>query len=254
VSSPPAPEAIPVAVGALVVEDDPQIRTTLTITLRAAGYAVTAARNAAEALALARRHRPDLVVLDLGLPDRDGLHVIRQLRSWSDVPIVVLSGRTGSGDKVTALDAGADDYVTKPFATPELLARLRAARRRADPGERTGETYVGPVHVDFTTRTLDRADGGTDGVQLTPTEWDLMELLARNPGRLMTHAELATRIWGADTARAAQSLRTYMARLRHKLEPDPTRPRHLLTEPGMGYRFQPGPSTRAAGPGAQAEP
>ena len=231
-------DAVPSGVRVLVVEDEPQIRTAITITLRATGYEVSTAANAADALVIARRHRPDVVLLDLGLPDHDGLHVIRQLRSWSDVPIVVLSGRTGCGDQVTALDAGADGYVTKPFSIPELLARLRATRRRTGPAHRTTEVDIGRTHVDFTTRSLTVVADGTPQ-QLTRTEWDLLELLAGNPGRLMTYTELAHRIWGLDVGEASQSLRTYMTRLRHKLEADPARPRHLLTEPGMGYRFQP---------------
>jgi two-component system, OmpR family, KDP operon response regulator KdpE len=152
-------------------------------------------------------------------------------------PIIVLSGRTGAGEKVAALDAGADDYVTKPFGTPELLARLRAARRRVRGVETVVPVRLGDLAVDLTTRTVTSAADGSQ-LQLTPTEWDVLEILARNPGRLISHAELTSRIWGKDRAEAGESLRAYLARLRRKLEPDPARPRYLLTEPGMGYRFQ----------------
>jgi two-component system KDP operon response regulator KdpE len=223
----------------LIVEDEPHIRRTLAISIRGSGYDVTTAGTAAEALAVAGRHPPDLVVLDLGLPDRDGLHVIRELRTWSTVPIIVLSGRTGSGDKVSALDAGADDYVTKPFGTQELLARLRAAgRRRARGQEGTSRISLGSLALDLTARTVTSSSDGSER-QLTPMEWDVLEILARNPGRLITHAELTTRIWGKGREEAGNSVRVYLARLRRKLEPDPSRPRYLLTEPGMGYRFQP---------------
>jgi two-component system KDP operon response regulator KdpE len=222
----------------LIVDDEPQILRTLAITIRASGYDVTTAESAAEALALAGRHPPDLVVLDLGLPDQDGISVIEGLRTWTDVPIIVLSGRTGSGDKVSALDAGADDYITKPFGTDELLARLRAVRRRSTGPERLSRIPMGDLVIDLVARTVTSSSGTVDR-QLTPTEWDLLEHLLRNPGRLMTHAELTQRVWGKDHVRAGDSLRVYLARLRRKLEPVPTRPRYLITEPGMGYRFQP---------------
>ena len=223
----------------LVVEDELQIRQTLAISIRASGYEVTTAGTAAEALDAAGRHPPDLVVLDLGLPDQDGIHVIRELRTWSDVPIIVLSGRTGSSEKVSALDAGADDYVTKPFGTQELLARLRSAeRRRARGQERNARINLGTLAIDLGARTVTSTTDDSP-LQLTPTEWEVLEILARNPGRLITHAELATRIWDKNRTEAGDSLRAYLARLRRKLEPDPSRPRYLLTEPGMGYRFQP---------------
>jgi two-component system KDP operon response regulator KdpE len=222
----------------LIVEDEPQILQTLVITIRASGYEVACAGTAAEALAAAGRHPPDLVVLDLGLPDLDGVEVVTALRSWTDAPIIVLSGRTGSEDKVRALDAGADDYVTKPFGTEELLARLRAAHRRAGGSDSVPEIRIG-VHVIDLSRRAVTSPAATGERQLTPTEWDVLELLVRHPGRLITQDEIARRIWGTDHTRAGDSLRVYLARLRRKLEPDPGRPRYLITEPGMGYRFQP---------------
>jgi two-component system KDP operon response regulator KdpE len=223
----------------LLVEDDRTLLTSLSITLRAAGYRVDRAGTAAQALATAVAEPPDLVVLDLGLPDRDGGEVIRQLRGWSDVPIVVLSGRSDSGDKVTALDAGADDYVTKPFAPDEVLARLRAAARRRLEGEDRPRVAVGSAVVDLAARTVTVAGPPSSAVRLTPTEWALLELLLRNPGRLVSRRELVTRVWGEDHREDSDALRVYLARLRRKLEPDPARPRYLLTEPGMGYRFRP---------------
>jgi two-component system KDP operon response regulator KdpE len=221
----------------LIVEDEPQILRTLAITVRASGYDVTTAGTAAEALSTALRQPPDLVVLDLGLPDRDGIHVIESLRTWSNVPIIVLSGRTGSSDKVSALDAGADDYMTKPFNTDELIARLRAVGRRSATGDHPARIRMGELTIDLAARTV-TAPGARDP-QLTPTEWDLLELLARHPGRLMSQDELARRVWGKDHRSIGDSLRVYVARLRRKLEPEPARPRYLITEPGMGYRFQP---------------
>jgi len=221
----------------LIVEDEPQILRTLAITVRASGYEVATAGTAAEALSVAGRHPPDLVLLDLGLPDRDGIHVIEALRSWTDVPIIVLSGRTGSDDKVSALDAGADDYMTKPFGADELVARLRAVGRRSATADRPARIRMGELTIDLSTRTV-TARGAGDR-QLTPTEWDLLELLVRHPGRLMSQDELARRVWGKDHHSIGDSLRVYVARLRRKLEPDPGRPRYLITEPGMGYRFRP---------------
>jgi len=221
----------------LIVEDEPQILRTLAITVRASGYEVATAGTAAEALSVAGRHPPDLVLLDLGLPDRDGIHVIEALRRWTDVPIIVLSGRTGSDDKVSALDAGADDYMTKPFGADELVARLRAVGRRSATADRPARIRMGELTIDLSTRTV-TARGAGDR-QLTPTEWDLLELLVRHPGRLMSQDELARRVWGKDHHSIGDSLRVYVARLRRKLEPDPGRPRYLITEPGMGYRFRP---------------
>ena len=224
----------------LVVDDEPQLLRALRINLRARDYEVDVAPTGREALRLASVHPPDLVVLDLGLPDLDGVEVIQGLRGWTDVPIIVLSGRTGSGDKVSALDAGADDYMTKPFGTDELVARLRAVSRRSATAEQPTRIRMGDLTIDLSTRTVS-ATGACDR-QLTPTEWDLLELLVRHPGRLMSQADLARRVWGKDHHSIGDSLRVYVARLRRKLEPDPSRPQYLLTEPGMGYRFRPGPS------------
>jgi two-component system KDP operon response regulator KdpE len=221
----------------LVVDDDQQILRTLRINLSARGYDVDTAADGADALRAARAHPPDLVVLDLGLPDMDGVDVIRALRGWSGAPIIVLSGRSGSGDKVDALDAGADDYVTKPFGIDELLARIRAVTRRtvlADNAELT--VQIGQHTVDLTNHTVTSSDG-TD-VRLTPTEWHLLEILARNPGKLIGQRQLLQQVWGPHYETETHYLRQYLAQLRRKLEPDPAHPRHLLTEPGMGYRYR----------------
>jgi two-component system, OmpR family, KDP operon response regulator KdpE len=219
----------------LVVDDDPQILRALRINLRARKYDVEVAEDGASALRAAAAHPPDLVVLDLGLPDLDGAEVIRGLRGWTSVPIIVLSGRHEGTDKVAALDAGADDYVTKPFGLDELLARIRAVTRRAQPPDGTPVTTatVGRYTVDLTDHTI------TPDQRLTPTEWQLLEHLLRNPGKLITQRQLLHDVWGPQYGTETNYLRQYMARLRRKLEDDPTRPRHLLTEPGMGYRYQP---------------
>jgi two-component system, OmpR family, KDP operon response regulator KdpE len=223
----------------LVVDDEPQILRALRINLRVRNYEVDTAATGTEALEVAGRHPPDLVILDLGLPDLSGLEVIEGLRGWTSVPIVVLSGRTDSADKVEALDVGADDYVTKPFSMDELLARMRAALRRAGPPEDAPQVKLGDLVVDLAAR---RVEGGPDGdIRLTPTEWHLLEVLLRNPGKLMSQQQLLTEVWGPGYASATGNLRLYMAQLRRKLEPDPARPRWLITEPGMGYRFQPEP-------------
>jgi two-component system KDP operon response regulator KdpE len=222
----------------LVVDDDPQILRALRINLRARGYEVELASDGAGALRAASAHRPDLVVLDLGLPDMDGGEVIGGLRGWSSVPIIVLSGRAGSSDKVEALDAGADDYVTKPFGIDELLARIRAATRRSSaPAAGTPELRIGQHTVDLAGRVVRGPDGAQ--VRLTPTEWHLLEILAHNPGKLVSQRQLLTQVWGPTYTTETNYLRQYMAQLRRKLEDDPARPRHLLTEPGMGYRLQP---------------
>jgi two-component system KDP operon response regulator KdpE len=222
-----------------VVDDEPQILRALAINLRARQYEVITAATGADALAVASARKPDLVVLDLGLPDIDGVDVIRGLRGWSSAPIVILSGRTGSADKVEALDAGADDYVTKPFSVDELLARLRAAARRVLPVGSEPVVTFGRTTVDLAARRVIVRDGDqTNDVRLTPTEWHLLEALLRHPGRLLTHRQLLSEVWGPGYDAAGGNLRVYMAQLRRKLESDPARPRYLLTEPGMGYRFQ----------------
>jgi two-component system KDP operon response regulator KdpE len=219
----------------LVVEDEAALSRALRINLRARGYAVATAPTGREALAEASAHPPDAVILDLGLPDVDGVEVIRELRGWSRAPVIVLSGRTGSGDKITALDSGANDYVTKPFAMAELLARLRAALRRDDP-TRPARFTIGRCEIDLTARTVRE---GTRAVRLTPTQWRLLEILVRHPGQLVSSQRLLTEIWGPGNERDRHYLRFHMAALRRKLEADPSRPQHLLTEPAMGYRYRP---------------
>jgi two-component system KDP operon response regulator KdpE len=221
----------------LVVDDEPQILRALAINLRARGYDVATAGDGGEALASAGSQPPDVVVLDLGLPDMDGVAVITDLRRWSAVPILVLSGRSDSADKVDALDAGADDYVTKPFGMDELLARLRAMVRRGTPaGPEEPAVTFGDVVVDLVAK---RVTVAGEEVRLTPTEWHLLEVLVRHPGRLMSQRQLLTEVWGPGYETAQGNLRLYMAQLRRKLEPDPARPRHFRNEPGMGYRFEP---------------
>jgi two-component system KDP operon response regulator KdpE len=223
----------------LVVDDEPQIVRALRINLSARGYDVSTAACGQEALRVAAAVKPDVVVLDLGLPDIDGATVIEGLRGWTSVPIIVLSARTDSGDKVAALDAGADDYVTKPFGMDELLARLRAAVRRAStvgvPGEEA--VVVTPAFtVDLAAKKVLRE--GAE-VHLTPTEWGVLELLVRNRGKLVAQRQLLQEVWGPAYASETHYLRVYLAQLRRKLEPQPSHPRHLLTEAGMGYRFEP---------------
>ena len=235
--------------GILIVEDEADLVRALRINLRARKYQVLTAGTGREALALAASHPPDAIILDLGLPDIDGTEVIVELRRWYHAPIIVLSGRTSPGDKIGALDVGADDYVTKPFAMAELLARLRAVLRR-DEGE-TGHGQprqadrVGHWLVDLTAHQVRRAagDGNGDGdgetLRLTPTEWRILEILLRRPGQLVGSAQILTGVWGPGFQQRTNYLRFHMARLRRKLEDNPARPRHLLTEPGMGYRYQP---------------
>jgi two-component system, OmpR family, KDP operon response regulator KdpE len=230
----------------LVIDDEPQIIRALRINLRVRQFEVLAATSAAEALEVAAKHPPDLVILDLGLPDLDGVEVIHGLRGWTEAPIIVLSGRTDSTDKVEALDAGADDYVTKPFGMDELLARMRAVSRRSAAEADTPRVQLGDLVVDLAARRVSRSNRTADGsggkngdIRLTPTEWHLLEVLLRNPGKLLTRQQLLATVWGPGYAEATGNLRLYMAQLRHKLEPDPSRPRWLLTEPGMGYRYQP---------------
>ncbi|WDO05225.1 response regulator [Streptomyces murinus] len=222
----------------LVVEDDPQLVRALVINLRARRYGVDAAPDGATALRLAAARRPDVVLLDLGLPDMDGVDVIRTLRGWTRAPVIVLSARQASGEKVAALDAGADDYVTKPFSMDELLARLRAAVRRTEDAPAAPEpVLVETAHfrIDLLAKKVLR--DGRD-VRLTPTEWHLLEILVTNPGRLITQRHLLREVWGVTQADKSNYLRVYMAQLRRKLETDPAHPRYLITEPGMGYRFE----------------
>jgi two-component system, OmpR family, KDP operon response regulator KdpE len=221
----------------LVVDDDPALVRALAINLRARGYEVHAAGTGAGALQLAATHPPDAVVLDLGLPDLDGSEVIAGLRGWTDVPILVLSAREQAREKVAALDAGADDYVVKPFGMDELLARLRAAIRRGSPAPAQPTIITDTFTVDLSAGRVTATDGAD--IKLTPTEWHLLEVLARNPGRVVDHAKLLTEVWGPAFQEQTNYLRVYMATLRRKLEPDAARPRHLLTESGRGYRFEP---------------
>ncbi|MFF5176495.1 response regulator [Micromonospora sp. NPDC000316] len=222
----------------LVVDDEPQILRALRINLRARRYDVDVAGTGAAALKAAATHPPDLVVLDLGLPDIDGVEVIRGLRGWTAVPIIVLSGRAGSEDKVAALDAGADDYVTKPFGVEELLARIRAVTRRlGTSSEAVPALRIGAHTVDLADRSV-RRDDGTE-VKLTPTQWSVLEKLLRHPGKLISQRQLLQEVWGPEYQNETNYLRQYLAQLRRKLEDDPARPRHLITEPGMGYRYRP---------------
>ncbi|MDT7783384.1 MAG: two-component system, OmpR family, operon response regulator KdpE [Pseudonocardiales bacterium] len=222
----------------LVVDDEPQIVRALRINLSARGYEVLTAHDGATALRLAADGKPDVVVLDLGLPDMDGTDVIAGLRGWTTLPIIVLSARTDSADKVDALDAGADDYVTKPFGMDELLARLRAAVRRSAVTGPEDEPIVKTASftVDLAAKRVLKDDVE---VHLTPTEWGLLEVLARNAGKLVAQKQLLRDVWGPAYEKETHYLRVYLAQLRRKLEPEPARPRHLLTEPGMGYRFEP---------------
>lgn len=229
----------------LLADDDDQLQRALRITLAARGYDVIAARDGAEAIDLAANAHPDLILLDLGMPRVDGLDVIRAVRAWSKVPILVLSGRTDSAEKVEALDAGADDYVTKPFAMDELLARIRA-RARSAPGEEGVASFaIGALTVDLAAKTVRATDdaGRATSIRLTPTEWRLLELFLKNPGKLLTRQMLLSEVWGPFHANDAGYLRLYVAQLRRKLEPTPSEPRFFLTESGMGYRFEPGTIT-----------
>jgi len=220
----------------LVADDDPQLVRALRITLSAHGYDVVTAADGASAVTTAAQTHPDLVMLDLGMPHLDGVQVIEALRGWTSAPIIVVSGRTGSADKVDALDAGADDYVTKPFQIDELLARLRALGRRASSAPDEPVVRFGEVEVDLGSKTVLR-EGAR--VHLTPTEWRMLEFLARHPGTLVTRQSLLTEIWGTDQIADTGYLRLYMSQLRKKLEADPAHPVHLLTESGMGYRLVP---------------
>jgi len=227
----------------LVVDDEQQLLRALRINLTARRYEVVTAENGAGALQAAAKHVPDLVVLDLGLPDMDGTEVIAGLRGWTNMPILVLSGRTDASDKVAALDAGADDYVTKPFNMDELLARVRALIRRAEADDAEPVTIVGKHAIDLAARTVTRTEDepadASEPVHLTKTEWAVLEILLRNPGSLVSSRQILVQVWGPACENQGNYLRFYIARLRQKLEPDPSHPRQLITEPGMGYRFQP---------------
>ena len=229
----------------LVVDDDPQLLRALHITLTARGYRVATATDAKQALAEASRTPPDLVILDLGLPDLDGVAVAEALRGWTNVPIIVLSARDAEAAKVNALDAGADDYVTKPFGMNELLARVRAALRRATPGTDTAVVTTEAFTIDLATKRVTTPHGE---IRLTPTEWHLLEVLARDPDKLITQRYLLQQVWGPRYQTETNYLRVHLANLRRKLEPDPARPRYLITEPGLGYRFTPDPGPLPSGP------
>lgn len=229
----PAASGTPARV--LVVDDEQPILRALGTNLRARGYAIDVAATGEDALALAARHRPDAVILDLGLPGMSGLEVIAGLRGWSTVPIIVLSARGAERDKVAALDAGADDYVTKPFGMDELLARLRASLRRSAPAPESAVVETPDFVVDLGAKRV-RRDG--DEVHLTPTEWGIVEVLVRNAGKLVSPRQLLQDVWGPQYGEETNYLRVHMAHIRRKLEPDASRPRYLITEPGMGYRFE----------------
>jgi two-component system KDP operon response regulator KdpE len=223
----------------LVVEDDPQLVRALVINLQAREFGVDAAPDGASALRLAAARQPDAILLDLGLPDMDGIDVLKALRAWTRAPVLVLSARRSSPEKIEAFEAGADDYLTKPFAMDELLARLRASLRRTSPVAETPEAAAvidtGEFSVNLVAKRVTRA--GRD-VRLTPTEWQLLEILICNPGRLISQRRLLQDVWGPAHSKNTNYLRVYMAQLRRKLEPDPSHPRYLITEPGMGYRFE----------------
>jgi two-component system, OmpR family, KDP operon response regulator KdpE len=220
----------------LVVDDDQPLLRALSISLGARGYQIDVAVSGEEALDAAAHRHPDVILLDLGLPGIDGVDVIRGLRGWSQVPVIVLSARHGGPPKVEALDAGADDYVTKPFAMDELLARIRAALRRGAQTEEEPRVETDAFAIDLAAMRVTR-DG--EAVHLTPKEWDVVALLVRNAGRLVSHRQLLAEVWGPEYVRETEYLRVLMARVRRKLESDPSHPAHFLTEPGMGYRFEP---------------
>ncbi|MFF8818635.1 MULTISPECIES: response regulator [Leucobacter] len=222
----------------LIADDDPQILRALRITLTAKGYEVVTAADGKDAIAVAIDHDPDLLVLDLGMPQLDGLAVIQAFRGWSHAPILVVSGRAGADDKIEALDAGADDYVTKPFSVGELLARIRALTRRSPQGEAAPTARLGAVTVDLAAHSIVReTPTGDKQIKLTPTEWQVIDILIRNMGKLVTRHTLLTSIWGTEHAEDTGYLRLYVSQLRKKIEDDPAHPVHILTEPGMGYRL-----------------
>jgi two-component system KDP operon response regulator KdpE len=218
----------------LVVDDDVRILRTLAVNLRARGYDVDVAPTGEEALQLAARRHPDVVILDLGLPGIDGLDVVRGLRGWNPVPVIVLSGRGSEASKVEALDLGADDYLTKPFGMDELLARLRAAVRRAVVPEGEATLTTPDFTIDFVAKQVHR---GEELVRLTPTQWHMVEVLVRNAGRLVTYEQILHEVWGPTYDKETNYLRVFMTQIRRKLEPEPSRPRYFITEPGLGFRF-----------------
>jgi len=221
----------------LVVDDETQIIRALTVNLQALGYEVDAAVTGEDALKKAAEHRPDAVILDLGLPGIDGVEVIRGLRGWTKIPIIVLSVREEEREKIAALDAGADDYVTKPFGMGELVARLRAALRRSTDTDRSAPVVETPDFIiDLAAKRVIRPDG--EEIRLTPTEWGIVEVLASNRGKLVTQVQLLRDVWGPNYGEETNYLRVFIAQIRRKLEPDPTGPRYFITEPGMGYRFE----------------
>ena len=232
--TPDAPTEAGRAARVLVVDDEQPILRALGTNLRARGYAVDLAPTGEEALTLAARHRPDAVILDLGLPGISGIEVIEGLRGWTALPIIVLSARGAEHDKVAALDAGADDYVTKPFGMDELLARLRAALRRNAPAPESAVVTTPDFAVDLAAK---RVTARGAEVRLTPTEWGLVETLGRNAGKLVSQRQLLQEVWGPQYGHETNYLRVHMANIRRKLEPDPSRPRYFITEPGMGYRL-----------------
>lgn len=224
----------------LIADDDPQILRALRVTLTARGYQIVTAANGTEAINRGIEHHPDIYVLDLGMPELDGIDVIQGLRGWTQAPILVVSGRTGAADKVEALDAGADDYVTKPFSIDELLARLRALTRRVPSQESQPVVVMADITIDLAAKSLRRRTAkGSEIIRLTPTEWQVLELLVRNAGKLVTRRSLLQDIWGSEHVTDSGYLRLYISQLRKKIEPDPKQPRYLMTESGMGYRFVP---------------
>jgi len=220
---------------ALVVEDDARIGKTLEINLKARGYEVDVALTGERALELAARHHPDVIILDLGLPGIDGLDVVRGLRGWTSVPIVVLSGRGSEAAKVEALDLGADDYLTKPFGMDELFARLRAAVRRAVLPDGKAVVTTPDFTIDFTAKQVRRAG---ELIRLTPTQWHIVEVLVRNAGRLVTYEQLLHEVWGPSYGKETNYLRVFMTQIRKELEPEPSHPRYFITEPGLGFRCE----------------
>lgn len=220
---------------ALIIDDEVQIRRLLRVALEAENYQVHEAENGQQGLAEIAGRRPDVILLDLGLPDVEGLEVLKRLREWSEAPVIVLTVRDDEAGKVAALDSGAEDYVTKPFSTPELLARLRAAQRKTRPEEEVSLFRTGDLVVDLTARIVTRAG---QEIKLTGTEYALLRLFVRHPGRVLTHRHILREIWGPKSEEHRQYLRVYVTHLRHKIEPDPAKPRLIKTEPGIGYRFE----------------